>query len=184
MRSSAFAKTAMGTVLVAVSFALGACSAVTNGPQHDDGPASVGNPSAERGPAETDASAPVANPRPRPIDVQEDTVQADVIVSTNEPFWSARVEDDEVSLTGVDHPERRLPVVASEVMPHAAAMARRIHARGESVDLVIEVRAEPCQDSMSGAQYPLSASLSFDGSDPVEGCARPASMPIPPVPAD
>lgn len=184
MQASTFSRNIASMAAVVLLLVLGACTVVTNSPQEDGMPVSADRPPAKSSNGDQPAPVATADARRGPTDEGDHDVPEDVIVSTNEPFWSARVEDDEVSLTGVDHPERRLPVVASEVMPHAAAMARRIHARGESVDLVIEVRAEPCQDSMSGAQYPLSASLSFDGSDPVEGCARPASMPIPPAPAD
>lgn len=153
-----------------------------------------GPPPAQQGAAAADPRAPVVEPAPadanepgeaapsvpapRPIDGEDAALPEEVVVSTNEPFWSARVENGEILLTGAGQPERRLKVSTSGV----AGAKRRIVASDGAGELVVEIASRPCQDSMSGAGFPLSGSLSFAGASPVEGCARPASMPPPPVP--
>jgi len=96
----------------------------------------------------------------------------DLVVSTNEPFWQARVEGDILVVTGVDTAERRLPVSSSTTTAEGRAVSGR-DAAG-SVEMI--VRGLPCQDDMSGARFPFSGTLSFDGGAPIRGCARPVSM--------
>lgn len=107
-----------------------------------------------------------------------EAVPADLIVSTNEPFWNARAEGGTVVLTGAGQPERSLAIASSQL----AGDVRTISASDTTGNLVIEVRAEACQDSMSGAAFPLTGTLSFDGGEAIRGCARPASMPMPEPP--
>lgn len=99
----------------------------------------------------------------------------DIVVSTNEPFWNARVEDGEIVLTGAGQPERRLTVESVQVTGDSST----IRASDANGNLLIEVRSQACQDSMSGAGYPFTGSLAFDGGAAIMGCARPASMPAP-----
>lgn len=98
-----------------------------------------------------------------------------LLVSTNEPFWQVRVELKRVVLDGVDAPRRLLVPVA------AASIDRAWHvvARDGAGSVELDVSDQPCQDTMSGANFPYSAVLAVDGGVPVNGCARPASMPMP-----
>ncbi|MEN5061983.1 hypothetical protein [Luteimonas sp. TWI1416] len=123
-----------------------------------------------------DASAAAAEGAP----AQGAAINDDVVVSTNEPFWQARVEGDTVVVTGVEAPARRF-VRASSSM---TADGRRIEARDEAGDVVLIVRRMRCEDDMSGARFPLTALLTLDGDGPHRGCARPASMPPPRPPGE
>lgn len=103
----------------------------------------------------------------------------DLIVSTNEPFWQARVSRDAVILTGIDQPERRLEIVNS----NEASDGRVIRARDARGTIDVTIRNVPCEDSMSGASFPFSGSLTISGRGNAEGCARLASAPPPREPA-
>ena len=103
----------------------------------------------------------------------------DLIVSTNEPFWQARISRDAVILTGIDQPERRLEIVNS----NEASDGRVIRARDARGSIDITIRNMPCEDSMSGARFPFSGSLTISGRGNAEGCARLASAPPPREPA-
>lgn len=117
-------------------------------------------------------------------DVEAGTAAADApspafpaafIVNTNEPFWQARVGDGEVVLDGPDVEGRRLEVSSEE----DAAGARLVHAADDAGTIAVTLLPGPCQDSMSGATFPLAGELTIDGIGPVSGCARPADMPPP-----
>ncbi len=99
----------------------------------------------------------------------------DLIVSTNEPFWQARISRDAVILTGIDQPERRLEIVNS----NEASDGRVIRARDARGSIDVTIRNAPCEDSMSGARFPFSGSLTISGRGGAEGCARLASAPPP-----
>lgn len=116
----------------------------------------------------TDATAPAAN--------RDD----DVVVSTNEPFWQARVEGDTVILRGVDAPERRFTGARASM----TAEGRRIDASDADGSVVLIVRRMRCEDDMSGARFPMTGLLTIDGRGPFRGCARPASMPVPTPPGE
>ncbi len=108
----------------------------------------------------------------------------DLIVSTNEPFWQARVSRDAVVLTGIDQPERRMTVISNtEASDGRVVRIRDIRARDASGTVNVILRNTPCEDSMSGARFPFSASLSISGRGSAEGCARLASAPPPGEPA-
>ena len=140
-------------------------------------------------PSTDDAAAPTAATEPTgagPAPMPEEEAPAmpgppttmipdDIVVSTNEPFWNARVEDGEIVLTGAGQPERRLTVESAQVTGDSST----IRASDANGNLLIEVRPQACQDSMSGAEYPFTGSLAFDGEAAIMGCARPASMPAP-----
>ena len=100
---------------------------------------------------------------------------AEFIVSTNEPFWQARVEGDAVVLDGPDVDGRRFAVTSAE----DAEGARLVHASDAAGTLSVTLRPGPCEDSMSGATFPLAAELTIDGIGPSAGCARPAGTPPP-----
>jgi uncharacterized membrane protein len=110
------------------------------------------------------AVAPAGNP----------ALQGDVIASTNEPFWQASVIGNALLLRGIGS-ERSLAVTASDI----AGDTRTIRASDPNGVVELQVIATPCQDTMAGAHFPLSAVLAIDGGTAVKGCARPASMPPP-----
>lgn len=108
----------------------------------------------------------------------------DLIVSTNEPFWQARISRDTVILTGIDQPERRMAVTSNTAASDGRVVRiRNIRARDARGTVNIVIRNIPCEDSMSGARFPFSGSLSISGRGDAEGCARPASAPPPGEPA-
>lgn len=102
---------------------------------------------------------------------------AGFIVSTNEPFWQARVDGASLALTGADG-ERKLVVESNE----ASATGRHVLARDASGTLEVTVTDKACQDDMSGAAFPFTGSLSFDGAAASPGCARRLTDPLPTVP--
>jgi uncharacterized membrane protein len=95
---------------------------------------------------------------------------AEFVVSTNEPFWQARVEGGEVVLSGPDVDGRHFAVSAAEV----AGGARQVHGSDDAGTISVTLLPGPCEDSMSGAVFPQSAELTIDGIGPIQGCARPA----------
>ncbi len=107
------------------------------------------------------------------------TLPDDLIVSTNEPFWQARISRDAVVLTGIDQPERRMAIINS----NEASDGRVIRARDARGTIDVTIRNMPCEDSMSGARFPFSGSLTISGRGGAEGCARLASAPPPREPA-
>lgn len=102
---------------------------------------------------------------------------ADLVVSTNEPFWQARVEGDHMVLAGIDS-VRRLKVASSSV-EGTTRVVRASDARGE---VLLTARLQPCTDNMSGAPFPMSGTLQMDGQGPSRGCARALAPPPPPRP--
>lgn len=98
-----------------------------------------------------------------------------MIVSTNEPFFSARVDEKSIQLTGVDHPH---PVHFTVIDIKDFHHGRRWTGRNQNDDLVVQILDTPCTDSMSGAQFPLTGII-VTGRMNAEGCARPADMPPP-----
>lgn len=98
-----------------------------------------------------------------------------VIVSTNEPFYQARVEGGTLVLTGVGFEARTLSIESSDF----AGGMRMIRARDAEGTVEAGVRAVECEDDMSGAEFPLTGTLTVGDSGPHRGCARPADMPPP-----
>ena len=101
-------------------------------------------------------------------------LEADLVASTNEPFWQASISGPVLVLRGLEG-ERRLAIDAGGV----SGDTRTVHATDAVGRVELTVVARGCQDSMSGAAFPFSAVLSIDGGAPIAGCARPASMPAP-----
>lgn len=107
--------------------------------------------------------------------VPEDGVPEAVVVSTNEPFWQAWVEGGELVLVGAGVDERRYPILSSRLEPSQADQALRVvNAADASGKVEIRVAHLACQDSMSGAGFPMTGTLSIDGGEAITGCARPA----------
>jgi uncharacterized membrane protein len=102
------------------------------------------------------------------------------VVSTNEPFWNARVESGDVVLNGPDVSDRRFTVAGEESTSDARAVRARDDA-GRTIE--VRIAAGPCEDSMSGAVFPYRGSVAVEGGAAASGCARSADMP-PPVPSD
>lgn len=144
-----------------VPLLLGAALALAGCDSGRDTPASAG----------TDAAAPTA--------VQAgDTaagLPAEFIVSTNEPFWQARVDAEGIALAGPGVEDRRFRVDSQE----DGDGARLVHGSDAGGTISLTLLPGPCQDSMSGATYPHAGELTIDGIGPVRGCARPADMPAP-----
>src|SRR5690606_37140981 len=93
----------------------------------------------------------------------------DFVVSTNEPFWQARVEGREVVLDGPGVQGRRFAIDSRE----DAAGARVVQASDAGGRITVRLSPGPCQDSMSGAEFPFAGGLEIDGTGPADGCARP-----------
>ncbi len=110
---------------------------------------------------------------------EQGTVPAELVVSTNEPFWHAVVDGASIHLTGPDRPQPRRLAVEPGRPEDATASRRLVRGRDSRGEVVVEVVTEACQDNMSGAWFPLTATLWVDGAAPVAGCARPSSMPAP-----
>jgi uncharacterized membrane protein len=149
-------------LIAAVVLSLAACRRET--PQEAALPADAATASTADAAAAPGAAAPAGNPG----------LQGDVIASTNEPFWQASVIGNALLLRGIGS-ERSLAVTASDI----AGDTRTIRASDPNGVVELQVIATPCQDTMAGAHFPLSAVLAIDGGTPVNGCARPASMPPP-----
>ena len=156
--------TTRALLILAVMGLLSACS---------DRP--VPAPATEAAPVPTSQSTPgqAQAPLPGPVPVASQVPQ-DVIVSTNEPFWQARVEGPTLVLAGPEG-ERRMDVQSNQ----ADGQGRRIVARDDKGSVEATVTAAACEDDMSGLPFPLTGTLSFDGGPVVRGCARGASTPQP-----
>lgn len=100
------------------------------------------------------------------------------ILSTNEPFWNARIDGDLLVLKGLDG-ERRLAITVNQALPDG----RHVMAQDDAGRVEIRIAPMLCQDSMSGADFPYTGRLTFDEATPIPGCARPASDPPPGEPA-
>jgi uncharacterized membrane protein len=83
-----------------------------------------------------------------------------------------------VVLSGPDVDGRRFRVESA----NDADGARVVHARDEAGSISVILLPGPCEDSMSGAVFPLAAELTIEGIGPTPGCARPADMPAPAPP--
>lgn len=128
-------------------------------------------------PATPVAKAPIPEPTPSPP-ARKGTVPAAVVVSTNEPFYQARVEGAVIRLTGAAIADRSLAVVERS----GDTDARRWMGRDAIGSVTVRVSARPCEDDMSGAQFPMTGSIDL-GHGSVSGCARPTGTP-PPRPAE
>ncbi|WP_162435423.1 hypothetical protein [Pseudoxanthomonas koreensis] len=101
-------------------------------------------------------------------------LDGDLVASTNEPFWAVTVSATGLVLSGIES-QRSLAVASSK----SADGTRTVVATDAAGKAELTVTAKECQDSMSGAMFPFAAVLAIDGGAPINGCARPASMPPP-----
>lgn len=92
----------------------------------------------------------------------------------NEPFWAIAVTGHEAIirtpelLDGVPYKDGRWTSAATAGTTSWTYKARRKTAEG--LWITLEVRDEPCTDSMSGESFPRHAFLTMDGRR-MEGCA-------------
>lgn len=148
-----------------VSLALVACGGASEPDSNQAQPAVAGSVAT---PAE-------ATPRPAPIDLPGMPALDQVVVSTNEPFWNAAIEGDSVEFSVMGEHTRTLAIASRQ----SSGDTWTLQASDAQGRLEIVVKDQPCQDSMSGAEYPMWGSIAFDDQQAVQGCARPASMPPP-----
>ena len=144
-------------------------------------PTACERPAAPPAPPEVpDAPAPPPAPVAGNAAPAAPSLPSAFVVSTNEPFWSARVDARLVVLNGPDVSDRRFTIASDEVSPDQ----RVVHARDASDGMIeVRIRDGSCEDSMSGAVFPFGGTLVIDGASAASGCARPADMAPPPVPA-
>jgi uncharacterized membrane protein len=90
------------------------------------------------------------------------------MLSTNEPSWQARVENDVVRLTGMQG-QRRLTIETNE----AVFDGRVVSARDATGTLELRVTERLCMDSMTGVQFPYTGRLQLNGEGAVTGCGGP-----------
>lgn len=114
---------------------------------------------------------------PQPVLDAPVSLPAEFIVSTNKPFWQARVEGAEVVLSGPSG-DRTFRVEMND----AVFDGRYVLARDATGMLEARIASRLCQDSMSGADFPYTARLTIDSATPVLGCARGLNDPLPPEP--
>lgn len=103
-----------------------------------------------------------------------DLARADIVAGTNEPFHSVEIRGDEARLTSLCASPRRLRVTRRETMADGAV----IDAADAEGTLRLLLSETPCEDDMSGAAFPLTATLTLDGRSH-RGCARRRSDPAP-----
>ena len=132
----------------------------------------------DRAPSAVDPAATADAPVQAPA-ASAQALPAEFVVSTNEPFWQARVEGGEVVLDGPDVDGRRFSIDRQD----EGDGARVVHARDAAGTISVTLRPGPCQDSMSGAEFPHAGEVTIDGVGPAPGCARPAGTP-PPRPSE
>jgi len=111
---------------------------------------------------------------PAPVLDSEHNVADAFVLSTNEPFWTASVDGKTLALTGLEG-KRTLIVDSNERLFDG----RHVMAHDSAGTLEVRVTERSCQDSMSGADYPYTGKMAFDGGKEIFGCARPASDPPP-----
>ncbi len=134
-----------------------------------------GGGEAPMGNAATPLPSPAGpSPTPTASPAIVSTVPDVLTVSTNEPFYTVRIADDVLTLTGVDTPVRRFRGTGRAV----AADAREWVARDGQGALLVRVVRTPCADDMSGAPRDFTATLTLDGRT-VRGCGY-VGTPAPP----
>jgi len=111
---------------------------------------------------------------PAPVLDSEHNVADAFVLSTNEPFWTASVDGKTLVLTGLEG-KRTLIVDTNKRLFDG----RHVMAHDSAGTLEVRVTERYCQDSMSGADYPYTGKMAFDGGKVIFGCARPASDPPP-----
>jgi uncharacterized membrane protein len=152
-----------GFLILVVAGSLGACAPVADKPGAVAPAATVGAGSAI----------------PAPVLDSEQNVAEAFVLSTNEPFWSASVDANTLVLAGLEG-KRTLAVDSNKRLFDG----RLVMAHDSAGRLEVRITERTCQDSMSGALYPYTGKMAFDGGKEIFGCARPASDPQPGEPGD
>lgn len=81
----------------------------------------------------------------------------------NEPFWAVFIVDGEMRLERPDQPTQAVQAPEPEPIPNGL--------RYDAGDLVLEVTHTPCQDTMSGFEFPDTARVNVPAENlTLEGC--------------
>lgn len=80
-----------------------------------------------------------------------------------EPGWFLQIYDD-VMIYEADYGERRVTALTPEVEEFDGGR------RYENETLIVEILDQACSDTMSGAPYPATVTITENGRSPVEGC--------------
>lgn len=121
-----------------------------------------------------DRRDPAPDSTPQPTATVTSTAPAQITVTTNEPFYSAKVTGDVILLSGVDQVERRLTITDRTV----AADRRSWTARHTGGSITVTAIRSACADDMSGAPRDFIGMLTL-GDRTVRGCAF-TGTPAPP----
>ena len=124
--------------------------------------------------AEDAAPAPAVDPAPVAETGRVAALGDDLRIATPEPSWGVVVEGGDLSLSGIDA-QRDLQVSTNDI----ADDARTVVGTDATGQVQVKVTPVGCQDTMSGAAFPFSASSAIDGGAPINGCAVPTWMPLP-----
>lgn len=96
---------------------------------------------------------------------------ADFRALGQEPAWVLELYSERVLLL-LDYGQTRIETPAAAVEEDRAAGLSRYHIETEANHLIIELRNQPCLDSMSGEQFATSVQLEVNGRH-LQGCGRP-----------
>ena len=149
---------------LALAGLLAACNAEETVDPHDGATA----PDTTASPAPVDASAPPATTANSPM-----VHVTAFIAGGNEPFWSVEVDGDALIYS------------TPEQMPGLVLQATREARDGNVVyrgeydgrEFELELRDQPCQDSMSGWRHDFTARFDW-GATTMTGCARRTGDPV------
>jgi len=89
----------------------------------------------------------------------------------NEPGWHLEIEPGRQMALVIDYGANRISTPVPKPATDAAEGRTTYHATTEAHDLLVTIDDRPCQDSMSGEQFPSGASVVLDGRRYV-GCGR------------
>lgn len=141
--------------LLLAAFALSACAGDVEPPPPPEMPAQ-----------EPAAVTPPLPPQPE--------YAGQLMARGNEPFWAVELRGDEAILRTPDHLDGVIfsaPEWESLGSGHWRLSVERPHADGVEF-LTLEIREEPCQDTMSGERFPFASSVRY-GELTGPGCAEP-----------
>lgn len=113
---------------------------------------------------------------PAGIDASDLRTQTQITASGNEPFWSVVVDGGTLTYKT---PER-ISGATFEAERTQTADGVRFSGAHDGSEFVLELRDVPCRDSMSGAMFDFTASVTVGGRT-MTGCARRTSDPVEPA---
>lgn len=108
-------------------------------------------------------AATAAKAQPMPADVT-----GDVTAQGNEPFWSAEVSGDDLTVRRLGFPDLGLSVVSRTAQGDGLAI--RAAASSPALTAVLTLGPGPCADTMADQTYPFTAELDL-GDTVLSGCA-------------